>query len=94
MTLCKYYKDCYCACSGEADEVGEIDELCNIGRLHAKLEKIKEIAENALKANYCNNCDGVGLPECQDTECHTYALDKIMNIIKGAEECYMKNYLN
>jgi chromosome segregation ATPase len=53
--------------------------------LEQKLEKIKEVAETALKANYCNNCDGVGLPECGDYECHTYALDKIMNIIEGAE---------
>ena len=54
--------------------------------LWQKLEKIKEIAETALKANYCNNCDGVGLPDCGDYECHTYALDKIMNIIEGAKD--------
>ena len=57
-----------------------------INGLNKKLDKIKEITETALKANYCNNCDGVGLPECSDAECHTYALDKIMDVIKGAED--------
>lgn len=55
-------------------------------KLKEKLENIKEIAETALKANYCNNCDGVGIPDCDDYECHTYALDKIMDVLEGVED--------
>ena len=66
--------------------VNGVDVLEENAKMKAKLQKIKEIAETALKANYCNNCDGCGLPECMDTECHTYALDKIMDVIEGAEE--------
>jgi len=92
---CKFYYDTYCnddnylygACAERDCYYKRLKRLeQENAKLKEKLEKIKEYAETALKANYCNNCDGVGIPECGDYECHTCALDKIMDVIKGAED--------
>jgi len=51
-----------------------------------RLEKIKEIVKCLKEPMNCDNCNGAGIYECADYECHTYALNKIMNIIEGAKD--------
>lgn len=85
--MSNYCQNCYELTEEISKLKAENIRLCEYkDELQIKLKKIKEITETALKANYCNNCDGCGLPECLDTECHTYALDKIMDVIEGAED--------
>lgn len=37
-------------------------------------EKLKRL-ETKRKANYCNNCEGIGISDCEDYGCHTYAYE-------------------
>lgn len=78
--LCKYFKDCDCACSGESDEVGEIDELCSIGRLHAKIDKIEKYCQETLNImNKDSSQNAYASGRCIEAE-------KVLSIIEGAEE--------
>ena len=93
---CQYYFDGRCRCmdfsfNQDFYECPQCEDVsyCYYKQLkecEQKLEKIKEITETALKANYCNNCDGISILDCGDYECRTYALDEIMNVIEGAED--------
>ena len=82
MTLCKYFKDCYCACSGEADEVGEIDELCTIGKLHARIDRIKKHCQKTLNImNKDSSKNAYAGGRCIEAE-------NVLKVIEGAEDEY------
>lgn len=50
------------------------------------LQEIKEIAEEILYLDRCNNCDGVGIDMgCIDTDCAYYQMEKILQKITKAE---------
>ena len=87
MTLCKYFKVCDCACSGESDEVGEIDELCTIGKLHAKIDRIKKTLKEIRKMaiydciHECSN----NSENCTIGSCLEKRIQRKINKVLGAE---------
>ena len=46
------------------------------------INDIREAVQRVLKANHCNNCDGIGLDECGDMECGVKAAQMIEEMIQ------------
>lgn len=50
------------------------------------INDIREAVQRVLRANHCNNCDGIGLDECGDMECGVKAAQMIEEMIQENEK--------
>lgn len=49
------------------------------------INDIREVVQRVLRANHCNNCDGIGLDECGDMECGVKTAQMIDEMLQENE---------